>query len=532
MSSSSPPSSSALPTFSLADVAAHATESDAWIAVDGKVYDVTDFLDAHPGGKRILAQHLGKDATKQFALFHNLDSVAAKYDSKLVIGTLVGRQEKEPYSSEGPFGSMIAFADPAWYQDWESPFHKESHRKLRAWARTLIESLIIPHVFDWEQADHMPADVQKQLGAAGFLAGLVGVHPWPAGGIGGVKTPPAGVPPAEWDLFHELILCDELARSASLGIGVAINLGPSIALPAVTLFAPAWMRDKIEKEVLAGDRAIALAITEPYAGSDVANITASAVLEPDGTHYLLNGEKKWITNGAWADYFVVAARTGGPGMTGISLLLVERSAGGVHSRKMHCQGSACAGTAFVTFENVRVPKRNLIGEENKGFKCIMQNFNHERIGIVISALRFSRICFEDALVHAHRRRTFGKLLFDHGVIRNKLAHMARQIEATQAWLDSILYQMMTMKPEKASVLLAGPTALLKAQSTVCVEYCAREASQIFGGLGYTKGGLGERVERIYRNVRGIAIPGGSEEIMLDLGSRQALKVSKYLGAKI
>ncbi|KAI9313664.1 putative acyl-CoA dehydrogenase [Zopfochytrium polystomum] len=516
--------------YSLADVAAHSTETDAWIVVDGKVYDVTDFLDAHPGGRRVLIPLLGKDATKQFSLFHNIDAVATKYDSKLQIGVVSGRPEKEPHSSDGPFGSMIAFADPASCQDWESPYHNASHRKLRAWARTLIENHVTPYVAEWEAADHMPASVQATLGAAGFLSGLTGLERWPAGGVGGFASPPGGVAAADWDIFHEQVLTDELGRAASAGVAFAISTGPSIALPAVTRFGPAWMRDRVAADVLHGRRAIALAITEPYAGSDVAGITASAVAE--GDHYVLNGEKKWITNGAWADYFVVAARTGGAGMGGLSLLLVERSMEGVATRKIRCQGNECSGTAFVTFENVKVPKRNLIGEENKGFKCIMQNFNHERIGIVIYALRSARICYEDALVHAHRRRTFGKLLFEQGVVRNKLAHMARQIESTQAYLDSVLYQMMAMPHERAGLLLGGPTALLKAQSTVCVEYCAREAAQIFGGLGYTKGGLGERVERIYRSVRGYAIPGGSEEIMLDLGARQAVKVSLARGAKL
>ncbi|KAI9349853.1 putative acyl-CoA dehydrogenase [Zopfochytrium polystomum] len=518
-------------TYTSADVAAHSKESDAWIIVDGKVYDITDFLDVHPGGRRILLPLLGKDASKQFAQFHNIATVSAKY-SKLVIGEIAGREEEELYPVDGPFGSLIAFADPSWYQDWESPYHKPSHKRLRAWARKVIDTHVSPYVYEWEQAGQVPQSVYKKLAQCGFLSGTTGTMPWPKDGLGGFKNPPGGVPAEEWDPFHELILGDELSRCASSGVGAAINLGPSIALPPVMLFGPDWMRKKVEFEVLQGEKTIALAITEPYAGSDVANITATATLSKDGSHYVLNGEKKWITNGVWADYFVVAARTGGPGMGGISLLLAERGMEGLNTRPIHCQGNVGAGTAYVTFDNVKVPAKNLIGKENKGFKCIMHNFNHERIGIVVNALRFSRICYEDALKHANRRRTFGKLLFEHGVIRNKLAHMARQIEATQAWLDSLLYQSMKMDPQTAAIKLGGPTALLKAQSTVCVEYCAREASQIFGGLGYTKGGLGERVERIYRDVRGLAIPGGSEEIMLDLGIRQAVKVSQLQGAKL
>ncbi len=119
-----------------------------------------------------------------------------------------------------------------------------------------------------------------------------------------------------------------------------------------------------------------------------------------------------------------------------------------------------------------------------------------------------------------------------GVVRNKLAHMCRQIEATQAWTEAIIYQLSLLNPQEAALKLGGPIALLKAQATVTFEYCAREASQILGGISYTKGGIGERIERLYRDVRSMAIPGGSEEIMLDLGIRQAQKLSKMMGAKL
>jgi alkylation response protein AidB-like acyl-CoA dehydrogenase len=154
------------------------------------------------------------------------------------------------------------------------------------------------------------------------------------------------------------------------------------------------------------------------------------------------------------------------------------------------------------------------------------------LGIAIQALRFSRVCYEDSVKYAHKRKTFGKRLIDHPVIRNKLAHCARKIEATYAWLEVLVYQMNTMPRQEAMLKLGGPIALLKAQTTQTFEYCAREAAQIFGGLAYTRGGQGENVERLYREVRAYSIPGGSEEIMLDLGIRQSLKVAQRAGAKL
>jgi alkylation response protein AidB-like acyl-CoA dehydrogenase len=127
---------------------------------------------------------------------------------------------------------------------------------------------------------------------------------------------------------------------------------------------------------------------------------------------------------------------------------------------------------------------------------------------------------------------FGKKLIDQPVIRNKLGHMIRQVEATHSWLESTLYQVKTLPAAVQPLRLGGPIALLKAQSTQTFEYCAREAAQIFGGLSYTRGGQGEKIERLYREVRAYAIPGGSEEIMLDLGVRQAQKVAALNHAKL
>jgi alkylation response protein AidB-like acyl-CoA dehydrogenase len=147
----------------------------------------------------------------------------------------------------------------------------------------------------------------------------------------------------------------------------------------------------------------------------------------------------------------------------------------------------------------------------------MNNFNNERLGICVGSIRsgilpsnkimLARVCYEEAVNYAHSRKTFGKFLFEHGVIRNKLAHMVRQIEASQAWLENIVYQFRFMSAQEANIKLGGPIALLKAQATTTFEFCAREASQILGGISYTRGGLGEKVERCYRDVRGVAIPG-------------------------
>merc|ERR1712060_617791 len=168
----------------------------------------------------------------------------------------------------------------------------------------------------------------------------------------------------------------------------------------------------------------------------------------------------------------------------------------------------------------------IIGKLNEGFKQIMYNFNHERWLLAGQAARMARTCLEEAMRYARVRKTFGKFLIEHQVIQHKLAEMGRMCEATSAWLENITFQMNTMSKDEQNARLGGHIALLKVQSSKTAEFCAREALQVFGGAGYTRSGPGEKVERAYREVRAFAIPGGSEEIMLNLASSQLKFVGK------
>ncbi|RMZ72276.1 acyl- dehydrogenase [Pyrenophora seminiperda CCB06] len=546
------------------DVASHKTASDLWIIVDEDVYDLTNFQEEHPGGKKILQRVAGKDASKQFWKYHN-DSILKKYQKQLQVGSLdskaappappatsapevkkekkdvvkpeanpgvvapmpseVAAQESEPFDA---YGDLIPYADPSWYQTYHSPYYNETHVALRDEVRQWVEEKLMPNVTDWDEAKKVPDEIFLEMGERGYLAGMLGIeYPKDYTDLR-VKS----VPPEKWDHFHEMIITDELSRTGSGGLVWGLIGGYGIGGPPLFKFGKKELIQRIGPDLLSGKKRICLAITEPDAGSDVANLTCEAKLSEDGKHWIVNGEKKWITNGIWSDYFTTAVRTGGEGMNGVSLLLIERSAGGVSTRKMDCQGVWSSGTTYITFEDVKVPVENVIGKVNQGFKVIMTNFNHERIGIIIQCLRFARVCYEESVKYAHKRKTFGKRLIDHPVIRLKLAHMARQIEASYNWMENLIFQCEKMNDMEAMLKLGGAIASLKAQSTTTFEFCAREASQIFGGLSYSRGGQGAKVERLYRDVRAYAIPGGSEEIMLDLSIRQALRVHKVLGMKL
>lgn len=415
------------------------------------------------------------------------------------------------------FGDGNPFGDPCWYQAYNSPYYNDTHKKLRKLFRAFVEEKIMPYVHEWDEAGVIPPEMFQAAGKEGALPLCIG-PPWPTEYIGEC---PWGFTP---DSFHELVMYDELSRTGSGGFLWGIAGGTTIGLPPVYHHGTNEVKQRVVSKCLTGEAAACLCITEPTAGSDVANLRCSAKLE--GDHYILNGEKKWITNGIFAEYFTVACRTGGPGMGGISLLLVERGMPGLTTRKMKCSGVWSSGTTYITFDDVKVPKGNLLGKENKGFQYIMSNFNHERFALCAMTNRFSRVCLEEAFKFANKRKTFGKKLVNHPVIRWKIGEMARLVEATHQWLEWVTYQMDTMSKVEANLKLGGQTALLKVQCTKVFEYCAREAAQVFGGLSYTRGGQGEKVERLSREVRAMAVPGGSEEIMLDLGVRQSSKLAE------
>ena len=374
-----------------------------------------------------------------------------------------------------------------------SPLYTEDHHAWRATLRKFVETEMMPHVNEWEEAGTFPRELYKKAAAIG----LIGMgYPEEYGGT-----------PMDDPVFL-IVNAEEMARLGAGGINASL-LVHGIGLPPVLAIGSDELKQRIAPQVLSGDKIHALAITEPSGGSDVASIKTTA--KRDGTDYVVNGSKMFITGGMRADFYTVAVRTGGPGRKGISLLLIERDRKGFTRTSLKKQGWWASDTAALYFDDVRVPEENLIGEENNGFIGIMLNFNNERIGMAAGMAAYARVCFEDALSWARQRETFGKRLADHQVIRHKFAEMARKINATQAWLEQCAVRVHAGETPVADL------SLLKVQASLTMEFCAREAMQIMGGAGFMRGC---RVERIYREVRVNAIGGGSEEIMRDLAARQ------------
>lgn len=416
---------------------------------------------------------------------------------------------------------------PFFNSGFYSPYYNETHLALREEVRAFVEEYIAPYADEWDETGEIDPNLYLEFGKRGYLCAMAGEKKWPSEYTDlRIKS----VPPEKFDVFHEQIIGAELARGGAPVCWFLVG-GYSISVPAIFKYGSEELKRRILPDILAGKKRCCLSITEPDAGSDVANLKAEAVKSEDGKYYYVTGTKKWITNGIFSDYFVAAVRTGGPGMGGISMLVVERSED-VSTRKIIVGGVRGSGTTLLNYEDAKVPVGNLLYKENQGFKCVVSNFNHERLGILWQVTELCRVLIEECFKWSLQRETFGQKLIEHAVIRNKIGTMMGRTEALSALTNDLTFQYSLMSDKQAQGALGGPIAAAKAVATQTLEYCAREATQIFGGLGYTRGGKGGKVERIYRDVRAYAIPGGSEEIMIDLAVRQGLKFSAALGANI
>ncbi|MDP9996162.1 acyl-CoA dehydrogenase [Variovorax boronicumulans] len=372
--------------------------------------------------------------------------------------------------------------------------------------RRFAENEIAPNVEAWDDAGEFPRALYTRAAELGLL---------------GLGYPDAfGGTPASYSL--KLPAWIALARHGKSGGVLASLFSHNIGLPPVVLHASDPVRHEVVPAVLCGEKIAALAITEPGGGSDVAALRTTARRESagDGDHYVLNGEKTFITSGMRADWITVAVRTGeGRGAGGVSMLLVPGDAPGLSRTRLTKMGWWCSDTATLHFDNVRVPARYLLGDEGAGFRMIMGNFNGERIGLAAGALGFAQACLDEALAWSRERKTFGAALIEHQAVRHKLVDMQMRIASTEAWLEAVSAE---GDAHEAAGRFNAPewvaqVCMLKNHATQTMQFCADQAVQILGGMGFMRGTVSER---IYREVKVMMIGGGAEEIMKELAARQ------------
>ena len=379
-----------------------------------------------------------------------------------------------------------------------SDYFSEGHNDFRRSVRQFVEREIAPFVNDWDEAGSFPRELYRKAAAVGII-GLG--YPEEYGG-----TPADG--------FYGIVCAEEIARAGCGGLQASLG-SHGIGLPPLVAHGSEALKRRIVPPVLRGDKIAALAITEPGGGSDVAALRTTAVR--DGDHYIVNGEKTFITSGMRADFISVAVRTdpANRGAGGVSLLLIEGDTPGLSRTPLKKMGWWASDTAQLRFDNCRVPLANLIGEQGRGFKAIMHNFNHERLLMATLACSYAQVCTEEALDWAQQRQTFGAPLSERQVIRHKLVDMATRVETARTLVYDLAWRLQQrLGPAEAMV---ARTCMAKIVATQAMQFCADQAVQILGGMGFMRG---TKSERIYREVKVMMIGGGSEEIMKDLAARQ------------
>ena len=373
----------------------------------------------------------------------------------------------------------------------------ETHKMIRETARQFAQDELALTADERDEKELFPHEQIKKLGELGFMGMMV---PEQYGGAG-------------LDTLSYVIAIEELSRvDASCGVIMSVN--NSLVCYGLTKYGSEEQKQKFLTPLATGKKLGAFALSEPEAGSDATNQHTTAT--KDGDHYLLNGIKNWITNGINADYFIVIAQTDpSKGHKGISAFIVEKGMPGFsHGKKERKLGIRSSDTVSLTFENVRVPKENMIGEEGFGFKFAMMTLEGGRIGIAAQALGIAQGSLDASVNYAKARKAFGKPISDLQAIQFKLADMATDIEAARL----LTYQAAVLKENGQP--FAKQAAMAKLWASKTAVKCALEAIQIHGGYGYVRE---YNVERYLRDAKITEIYEGTSEIQRIVISRTLLK---------
>jgi acyl-CoA dehydrogenase len=368
-------------------------------------------------------------------------------------------------------------------------YFTEEHRIFRTAVRKFVEREIEPHIDRWEDEESFPVELYRKCAAEGFLG--IG-YPEAYGG-------------ASCDRFMSIVYTEEMIRSGSVGLVAGLG-SHSIAMPPVLHLGTEEQKRRFIVPVLKGEKIAALGITEPDAGSDVANIRTRAL--HDGDHYVVNGAKTFITSGCRANFITTAVRTGEAGYKGVSLLVIDSATPGFSvTKKIRKMGWNASDTAELSFVDCRVPVENLIGDEGQGFYGMMANFQEERLFLAVMAHAVAALALEESIRYAKSREAFGRTLSGFQVTRHKLVDMATQVEVAREFNYRIAARMEAGKDAVKEVSMAKNFAC---QACDRVVY---DAVQLHGGYGYARETL---VERLYRDSRILSIGGGTTEIMKEI----------------
>lgn len=370
--------------------------------------------------------------------------------------------------------------------------HKEIYRTVKQF----VEDEINPHVEEWEKAGIWPArEVLKKMADLGLL-GIT--KPSEYGGMG-------------LDYSYEVVFAQALGNCRCGSLPMAIGVVTDMATPALARFGSDELRQEFLTPTLAGERVCSIAVSEAGAGSDVASIKTTAV--KDGDDYVINGSKMWITNGTQADWACMLVNTGdGKAHENKSLVVVPLDAKGVsRDQKLDKLGMRASDTAMIFMDNVRVPQRNLIGQEGMGFMYQMLQFQEERLFGAASSIDSLFNLIDETIDYTRERKAFGQSLLDNQVIHFRLAELKTEVES----LKALTYQACEEYIAGRDALALASMAKLKAGrvSREVTDACL----QYWGGQGFM---WETNIARAYRDSRLISIGGGADEIMLGIICKQ------------
>lgn len=370
-------------------------------------------------------------------------------------------------------------------------FLDEEHAQLRVQVRRFVETEVKPVAEAWERAGMVPREVLRRMGELGFF---------------GIRYPEA-YGGTDMDTRATVVLAEELGRSTFAGFAVTVLVHTDMASVHIQNAGSPAQKDAHMPGVIAGEKIVAVAVTEPGAGSDVKGIRTTARRE--GDTYVLNGAKVFITNGVHADLYCVAAKTDttGPASQSVSMFLVEKGTPGFTVvRELEKHGWLCSDTAELAFDECRIPASAILGEEGRGFYAIMRNFQNERIVLSAMMMGEAQGALDLTLDYVKTRQAFGAPLWKKDAIRQRLAMLSARVTAARA----LIYQTAARDVHGEDVV--REVSMLKALCGELVNEVMYDCLQFHGGTGYMRG---TAIERMARDARVQAIGGGATEVMLE-----------------
>lgn len=380
----------------------------------------------------------------------------------------------------------------------------EEHELFRQSVREFVQREVIPYVNQWEEQEKLPRELFRKMGDLGFL---------------GINFPEA-YGGTDNDFWYTVAYLEELSKAGFAGLGAAVSVHQYMATNHILLAGSEYLKQRYIVPSVKGEMVGSIAISEPGAGSDVANLTCTA--RKEGDHYIINGSKTFITNGYYGNFVTVACKTdSSAGLAGVSLIVVDQGTPGFTTNKLKKMGWKSSDTAELFFDNVKVPATHLVGQEGQGFFYIMESFQLERLVAAIMACAGVHEKIGVTLKYMKERSTFGKPIVKYQVLRHKMVDLMTEAEITRQFV----YHCCDLF--NRGVFAVKECSMAKMKATELAKTVADECLQIFGGYGY----MSEyAIERAYRDARVGTIVGGTTEIMKEIIAKMAIDGVVYESA--